>query len=77
MFCDGFGWWVCEWCLVIQTCVLRMVVVLGFGHVSSHTHRGGLRSITERIRGQRLRTPHGVLQKQGIRGHASVAWVVF
>ena len=33
---------VCQWCLVLQTCVLQMVGVLedlrGLGHMSSHSH---------------------------------------
>ena len=36
--CDGSGLWVCQWCVVTQSCVLQMVVLLRLGHVSSHTH---------------------------------------
>ena len=66
---------VCQWCLVTLTCVLRMVVLLGLEHMSSHTHVSGPCSTMQRIRGHCARTC--VLQKQGIRGDGSVAWVVF
>ena len=76
---------VCQWCLVLQTCVLQMVGVLedlrGLGHVSSHTHThthtgvGGAALRREPVVNDCAHTC--VLQKQGIRGHGSVAWVVF
>ena len=46
-----------------------MVVLLGLGHMSSHTHVCGPCSTMQRIRGTCARTC--VLQKQGIRGHGS------